>query len=64
MKEILDNLDTLHIERNFSMSTQTFDALKAIQRKAQADQNRDISVNRIMNAAIIHYAILYTQGKI
>lgn len=64
MKDILDNLQTMGIHREFSISIPTMDALKAIQRKAQADQNRDISVNRIMNAAIIHYAILYTQGKI
>lgn len=64
MKEILENLKALGIDREFSISVETMDALKLIQRVAQAHLNRDISVNKIMNVAIIHYAKLLKEGKL
>lgn len=62
--EIENSIHDTHISRGMYFSEEAFDAIKNLQRRLQAESNKDISTNRIMNLILIHFGQMMAEGTL
>ena len=64
IKKLYDNRQKQHIHREYAFSTETFNAIKNIQRRYSYELGEDISVNMAVSLCALHYDQMMREGAL